>query len=98
MRRKYCAYKRENGTWSIVRNDPHNKWELQHKPIKINWDQPIKGTTSAMGTNSNYKRASHLGIPLSHAKENYQGLYGETVYDRHNQPQKVRMDGLGSIL
>ena len=78
----------ENGTWSIVKNDPHNRRITAQTPIKINWDQPIKGTTVAMGTNSNCSGGITPWNTFITCEENYQGLYGETVYDQHNQPQK----------
>ena len=41
-----------------------------------------------MGTNSNCSGGITPWNTFITCEENYQGLYGETIYDQHNQPQK----------
>jgi secreted PhoX family phosphatase len=43
----------ENGIWKVVKNDPHNRRITAKTPMKLNWDTPIKGATTVIGTHSN---------------------------------------------
>ena len=43
----------ENGIWKIVKNDPYNRRITAQTPMKLNWDTPIKGKTTVIGTHSN---------------------------------------------
>ena len=43
----------ENGQWKVVKNDPYNRRITARTPMKLNWDTPIKGKTSVIGTHSN---------------------------------------------
>ena len=43
----------ENGKWQPVFNDPHNRRISGHTPIQLNWDTPIEGQTTAIGTLAN---------------------------------------------
>ena len=42
-----------NGKWQIVKNDPLNRRITAKTPMKLNWDTPIKGKKSVIGTHSN---------------------------------------------
>lgn len=78
----------ENGKWSVVKNDPYNRRITAQTPIKINWDQPIKGKNIAMGTNSNCSGGITPWNTFITCEENYQHSYGEIVYDENNNPSK----------
>lgn len=77
-----------NGKWSVVKNDPYNRRITAQTPIKINWDHPIKGKKIAIGTNSNCSGGITPWNTFISCEENYQNLYGETVYDENNNVTK----------
>ena len=76
--------KQENGVWSIVKNDPYNRRITAKTPIKINWDTPIKGATTLIGTNSNCSGGITPWKTFITCEENYDGCFGETEYDVNN--------------
>ncbi|KAB1159432.1 DUF839 domain-containing protein [Tenacibaculum aiptasiae] len=78
---------RENkGVWEIVKNDPLNRRITAQTPIELNWDSPIKGKTTVIGTNSNCSGGITPWKTFITCEENYDGFWGETVYDKNNQP------------
>ncbi len=78
----------ENGKWSVVKNDPYNRRITAQTPIKINWNQPIKGKNIFMGTNSNCSGGITPWNTFITCEENYHSMFGETVYDENNEPKK----------
>ena len=78
---------RENkGVWEIVKNDPLNRRITAQTPIELNWYSPIKGKTTVIGTNSNCSGGITPWKTFITCEENYDGFWGETVYDKNNQP------------
>ncbi|WP_272149210.1 PhoX family protein [Tenacibaculum aiptasiae] len=78
---------RENkGVWEIVKNDPLNRRITAQTSIELNWDSPIKGKTTVIGTNSNCSGGITPWKTFITCEENYDGFWGETVYDENNQP------------
>lgn len=86
--------KEEKGVWKVVKNDPYNRRITAKTPIKINWDKPIKGATTVIGTNSNCSGGITPWKTFITCEENYDGCFGETEYDENNQP-KHRSSWLG---
>lgn len=78
--------KEENGKWQIVENDAHNKRITAKTPISLNWDTPIKGKTTVIGTLANCSGGITPWNTFLTCEENYDGFYGETIYDKNNQP------------
>ncbi|MCF2875769.1 MULTISPECIES: PhoX family protein [unclassified Tenacibaculum] len=84
---------RENkGVWEIVKNDPLNRRITAQTPIELNWDSPIKGKTKVIGTNSNCSGGITPWKTFITCEENYDGFWGETVYDENNQPTHQSSD------
>ena len=79
--------KEENGTWSVVENDPLNRRITAKTPMKINWDSPIKGATTVIGTLANCSGGITPWKTFLTCEENYDNFYGETIYDQNNKPQ-----------
>jgi len=79
--------KEENGQWRIVKNDPHNRRITAKTPIKLNWDHKIKGKSTVMGTLANCSGGITPWQTFLTCEENYDGFYGETVYDAKGEPQ-----------
>lgn len=77
--------KEEDGKWKIVENDPHNRRITGTTPIKLNWDTPIKGKTTIIGTNSNCSGGITPWNTFVTCEENYDGFFGETEYDKNNK-------------
>lgn len=76
--------KEENGTWKVVQNDPHNRRITAKTPIELNWDQPIKGKTTVIGTHSNCSGGITPWKTFITCEENYDDCFGETQYDENN--------------
>jgi hypothetical protein len=76
--------KEENGKWKVVQNDPYNRRITAKTPMKANWDAPIKGATTLIGTNSNCSGGITPWNTILTCEENYDGFWGETVYDSNN--------------
>ena len=79
--------KEENGIWSVVENDPLNRRITAKTPMKINWDSPIKGATTVIGTLANCSGGITPWKTFLTCEENYDNFYGETIYDQNNNPQ-----------
>ncbi|PKV51374.1 hypothetical protein ATE84_3459 [Aquimarina sp. MAR_2010_214] len=78
--------KEENGRWKMVKNDSHNRRITAKTPIQINWDTPIKGKTTLIGTHSNCSGGITPWKTFLTCEENYDSFYGETEYDEANVP------------
>jgi hypothetical protein len=76
--------KEVNGQWKVVENDPYNRRITAKTPIKLNWDSPIKGETTVIGTNSNCSGGITPWNTFITCEENYDSCFGETVYDKNN--------------
>ena len=76
----------ENGHWNVVKNDPHNRRITAKTPIKLNWDTPIKGKTTVIGTHSNCSGGITPWNTILSCEENYDQFYGETEYDINDTP------------
>lgn len=81
--------KEENGKWNVVKNDPHNKRITAQTPIKLNWDTPIAGKTTVIGTNSNCSGGITPWKTFLTCEENYDNCFGEIKYDKNNKPSRV---------
>lgn len=78
-----------NGKWEVVQNDPLNRRVTAKTKIPFNWDQPIAGSTEAMGTHSNCSGGITPWGTVLTCEENYDSFYGETVYDIANKPSHL---------
>ncbi len=76
--------KEEDGRWKVVKNDPHNRRITAKTPIKLNWDTPIKGKTTVIGTHSNCSGGITPWKTFLTCEENYDSFFGETEYDKNN--------------
>jgi secreted PhoX family phosphatase len=76
--------KQTNGKWEIVKNDPHNRRITAKTPIALNWDSPIKGTSTVIGTHSNCSGGITPWKTFLTCEENYDSFFGETEYDENN--------------
>lgn len=75
--------KQTNGKWEVVKNDPHNRRITATTPIKVNWDRPVKGASTMIGTNSNCSGGITPWKTFLTCEENYDSFFGETVYDEN---------------
>ncbi|MEM9023991.1 MAG: alkaline phosphatase PhoX, partial [Bacteroidota bacterium] len=80
--------KQENGQWSVVVNDPLNRRITAQTPMQLNWDTPIKGASTAIGTHSNCSGGITPWNTFVTCEENYDSFVGETEYDEHNVPTR----------
>ena len=76
--------KEENGRWNVIENDPHNRRITAATPIQLNWDSPIKGKTTVIGTHSNCSGGITPWKTFLTCEENYDQFFGETEYDENN--------------
>lgn len=70
-----------NGKWEVVKNDKYNRRITAKTPIKLNWDTPIKGKHTVIGTHSNCSGGLTPWKTILTCEENYDDFYGETEYD-----------------
>lgn len=80
--------KNENGRWNVVHNDPHNRRITAHTPIQLNWDTPILGKSTVIGTLANCSGGITPWNTFLTCEENYDGFYGETEYDLNTVPTR----------
>ena len=73
--------RKENGTWSVVQNDPHNKRITAKTPLAFNWPNPIEGKHTGIGTHSNCSGGITPWGTVLTCEENYDIFYGETIYE-----------------
>ncbi len=81
--------KEENGVWKVVKNDPHNRRITAQTDIALNWDYPIKGQSYVKGTLANCSGGITPWKTFITCEENYDGFWGETVYDENNVESHV---------
>ncbi|MCG1036817.1 PhoX family protein [Polaribacter sargassicola] len=84
--------KEENGVWKVVKNDPHNRRITAQTDIALNWDTPIKGKNSVKGTLANCSGGITPWKTFITCEENYDGFWGETIYDENNAESHVNSD------
>lgn len=72
--------RQKNEKWEVVLNDPHNRRITAKTPISLNWDKPIKGKTTVIGTHSNCSGGITPWNTFLTCEENYDQFYGETEY------------------
>ena len=78
-----------NGKWKVIQDDPFNRRITGKTPIKLNWDFPIKGKNSVIGTHSNCSGGITPWKTFLTCEENYDQFYGETVYNVDGSSQHV---------
>ena len=80
--------KQENGIWTVVKNDPHNRRITGSTAIKVNWEHPIMGKDTIIGSHSNCSGGITPWNTFLTCEENYHDFYGETYYDENNSPTR----------
>lgn len=80
--------KMDNGQWEIVHNDQYNRRLNGETPIKMNWPTIIRSQAQAIGTFANCSGGVTPWGTILTCEENYQGYYGETVYDEDDNPSR----------
>jgi len=78
--------KKVNNDWEMVANDPLNRRITAQTEISLNWDTPIKGKTTVIGTHSNCSGGITPWGTILSCEENYDDYYGQTEYDEGNNP------------
>lgn len=84
--------KEENGKWEVVQSDPLNRRVTAKTPIKLNWDTPILGKSTVIGTHSNCSGGITPWKTFLTCEENYDLLYGETVYGENGERNHLPSD------
>ena len=69
--------KNKKGKWKVIKNDPINKRIHGMTEIPFNWEHPIAGKTSAMGTLGNCSGGVTPRGTILTCEENYDMFYGE---------------------
>ncbi|KQC30362.1 PhoX family protein [Flagellimonas eckloniae] len=78
--------KEKDGKWKVIKNDPHNRRITAKTPMELNWDHPIKGASTVIGTHSNCSGGITPWKTFLTCEENYDSFFGETVYDQDGRP------------
>lgn len=77
--------KNDAGKWETVFNDEHNRRLTAKTEIPFHWDEPIAGSSSAIGTFANCSGGVTPWGTILTCEENYDMFYGETD---HSNPKK----------
>ena len=86
---------KKEGQWQVVKNDPYNRRITAQTPIKLNWDHPIAGASTAIGTLANCSGGITPWNTFLTCEENYDGFYGDIEYDANNVPKHIPSDYYG---
>ena len=81
--------KKENGKWQVVMNDEHNRRLTAKTEIPFDWDEPIAGSNSAIGTFANCSGGITPWGTILSCEENYDLFYGETDYSDPKKPTRI---------
>lgn len=84
--------RKEGEVWKVVNNDPLNRRITAQTPILLNWDTPIKGKSTVIGTHSNCSGGITPWDTFISCEENYDSFFGETEYDENNVPSRRPSD------
>lgn len=79
----------KDGRWQVVPNDPHNRRLTAQTAIPFEWDEPIAGSHTAMGTFANCSGGVTPWGTILTCEENYEMFYGETDKSDPLHPQRV---------
>lgn len=80
--------KNDQGQWKPVINDPMNRRLTAQTEIPFDWEEPILGANTAIGTFANCSGGVTPWGTILTCEENYDMFYGETDY-AGDQPKRV---------
>lgn len=80
--------KNDQGQWKPIINDPMNRRLTAKTEIPFDWEEPILGASSAIGTFANCSGGVTPWGTILTCEENYDMFYGETDYSGE-QPKRV---------
>ncbi|MDC0231276.1 DUF839 domain-containing protein [Aureispira] len=80
--------KNKENKWEIIGNDKHNRRITANTEIPFDWDVPIAGSTSAIGTFANCSGGVTPWGTILTCEENYDMYYGETDYTDPKNPKR----------
>ncbi|MCH2020887.1 MAG: DUF839 domain-containing protein [Saprospiraceae bacterium] len=81
--------KNNQNEWTIVHNDQLNRRITAKTEIPFDWDSPIAGSTSAIGTFANCSGGVTPWGTILTCEENYDMYYGETDYSDPKNPKRI---------
>ncbi len=73
----------DKGDWELVEDEKYNRRLNGFTMIPFDWDEPIRGKTTAMGTLGNCAGGVTPWGTILTCEENYQDFYGETDYSKN---------------
>jgi secreted PhoX family phosphatase len=82
----FIKIKNEDGQWRLVGDHPLNRRVSGLTKIPFNWDEKIAGRDWGMGTLGNCSGGLTPWGNILTCEENYDGFYGERVYNENNEP------------
>ncbi|BDS12625.1 PhoX family protein [Aureispira anguillae] len=81
--------KNKENKWQVVPNDEHNRRLTAKTEIPFDWDEPILGSTTAIGTFANCAGGITPWGTILTCEENYDMFYGETDYSDPKNPKRI---------
>ena len=81
--------KKENDKWKFIKDDKLNRRIDANTRMKFNWDKTIAGSKYPIGTHSNCSGGITPWGTILTCEENYDMFYGETIYDKDNNPKHI---------
>jgi len=76
------------GKWEVIQDDKYNRRLTAKTEIPFEWDEPIAGKKSAIGTFANCSGGVTPWGTILTCEENYDMYYGETDYADPNNPKR----------
>ena len=77
----FVKIKQVNGKWIPILDDPNNRRFTAHTEIPLNWDKPILGKSTVMGTLENCAGGITPWGTILTCEENYHNCYGERNFE-----------------
>ncbi len=81
--------KNKANQWEVIKDDPRNRRLTGTTEIPFHWDEPIKGSRSAIGTFANCSGGLTPWGTILTCEENYYRFYGDIDYSDPNNPKQV---------
>jgi uncharacterized protein len=81
--------RRENGKWTLVKNDAYNRLVNGTVAIPFNWHEPVGEATEAIGTLANCSGGYTPWGSILTCEENYDSYYGEVNFENGKRNLKT---------
>ncbi len=82
--------KKKDGKWLVIEDSEYNRRITGLTPIPLNWDEPLAGKSTVMGTNSNCSGGLTPWGTILTCEENFQDYFGELKYENNQVVERTK--------